>query len=138
MSTPASWIRNFVDAVTQQITPVRTAAPINCHYVQVSGTWEITIFMEPIEVVGGPEDGSVKQVPFGVRIGAILDLFQTVTDCGWQTVKAGSDDDLGAHLSVEGLYKGRQVWLRILAEVPQKLNFRQVVPAPQVTQEDLW
>lgn len=138
MSTPAVWLRDFVNSISKEVAPFGRTSPLNCHYVQEDGVWEVSVFFEPIEVWGGPEDGSVKQIPFGVKISKLLDLFQSVSSCSWQTSQLDAEDDLGAHLAIEGIYKGRSIWLRILAEVPQRLKDQPAIATTPVTHEDLW
>ena len=49
-------------------------------------------------------------------------LFDEVNQCYWQALAASPDDDLGAHLSLEGIYKEHSVWLRVLARAPEEME----------------
>jgi hypothetical protein len=138
MSEPAAWLRILADVVAKAIEPLGPSAPLGCHYVQVDGVWEITLFTEATEVLGGPEDGTVKQSKFAVRISDILDVFQSVSNCSWQAHHAGENDDLGPHLAVEGTYKGRLIWLRILAQAPERFPPRRVSPVAKLVNDDVW
>lgn len=137
MAEPAGWLRVLADVVAQAIEPFGPGAPLGCHYVQVDGVWEITLFAESTEVLGGPEDGSVKQPQFAVRISAVLDVFQSVSGCTWQAHGLGENDDLGPHLAVEGTFKGRLIWLRILAQAPQRFPPRRVSPIARMVNDDV-
>ena len=138
MSKPAAWLKVLVDVVAKAIEPLGPSAALGCHFVQIDGIWEVTLFAESVEVLGGPEDGTVKQSRFAVRIGEVLDVFQSITECNWQAHSAGAGDDLGAHLAVEGIYKGRQVWLRIPAQAPERFPPRKVTPVAKLVNDDVW
>ena len=138
MSEPAAWLRVLADVVAKAIEPLGPSAPMGCHYVKVDGVWEVTLFAESVEVLGGCEDGTIKQSRFAVRIAEVLDVFQSISECNWQAHNAGEDDDLGPHLSVEGVYKGRQVWLRIPAQSPEQFPPRKVSPVAKLVNDDVW
>ncbi|MES2792121.1 MAG: hypothetical protein V4719_21070 [Planctomycetota bacterium] len=138
MSEPAAWLRVLADVVAKAIEPIGPIAPLDCHYVQVDGFWEVTLFTEATEVLGGPEDGTVKQPRFAVRICEILDAFQSVISCTWQAHNIGENDDLGPHLAVEGTYKGRLVWLRVLSQAPRQFPRRRVSPVAKMVNDDVW
>ena len=138
MSEPAVWLRALADVVAKAIEPLGPTAPLGCHYVQVEGVWEVSLFSESTEVLGGPEDGTIKQSRFAVRVTDILDVFQSISSCTWQAHSAGPDDDLGAHLAIEGTYKGRMVWLRILGQAPRQFPPRQVSPVAKLVNDDVW
>ncbi len=140
MSQPPAWLNGLANAAAQAMEPLNSKplAPLACHYTSFEKVWEITLFREATEVVGGPEDGSVKQSPIGVRICEILDLFQSVNSCNWQAHSHGDEDDLGPHLSVDGSYKGRRVWLRILAQAPRRFPPRRVTVRNKLINDDAW
>jgi hypothetical protein len=58
---------------------------------------------------------------FSIDALAIATLFDTLNSCRWQTGLIDSDDDLGTHLSVEGIQNGEAVWLRIVSQKPQAI-----------------
>lgn len=138
MSEPAAWLQTFADSVARSIAFAESSTTFGCHFCLADGVWEVTLFAEAVEVVGGPKDGSIKKSSFGVHITEILDLFQNITSCAWQAQPMGDDDDLGPHLSVEGNYKGRNVWLRVLAEPPQSFPVRRVSQTPRLVGDDGW
>jgi len=59
---------------------------------------------------------------FSVDAFAVATLFDTLTSCRWQTGVIDSEDDLGTHLSVEGIQNGQAVWLRIVGQKPQAIS----------------
>lgn len=138
MSEPAAWLQVFADSVARAIAFANSSASFGCHFCHAEGVWEITLFAEATEVVGGPKDGSIKTTCFGVQITEVLDLFQNITSCSWQAQSMGEGDDLGPHLAVEGIYKGRNVWLRVLAEPPEHFPVRRVSQTPRLVSDDGW
>jgi hypothetical protein len=138
MSEPAAWLQTLADSVARAIAFANPGASFGCHFCRAEGIWEVTLFAEAVEVVGGAKDGSIKKASFGVHITEVLDLFQNVSSCTWQAQSMGDDDDLGPHLAVEGIYKGRNVWLRILAEPPQHFPVRRVSQTPRLVGDEGW
>jgi hypothetical protein len=138
MSEPAAWLQTFADSVARAIALAGSGTSFGCHFCRAEGIWEVTLFAEAVEVLGGPKDGSIRKAAFGVHISEILDLFQNVSSCSWQSQSMGEEDDLGSHFSVEGIYKGRSVWLRILAEPPEHFPVRRVAQAPRLVGDDGW
>lgn len=102
------------------MTPADLMAPIGCHFCLVDAQWEVTLFASKTEVVGGQKDGVLKSSPFSVDLKGICDLFSEVSSLRWQALSFGADDDLGAHLSLEGIHNGMSVWLRILSTPPKR------------------
>jgi hypothetical protein len=140
MPQPPAWLSGLADVAAKAMEPLDSELParLGCHYTKFEGVWEVTLFIESTEIIGGPEDGSIKQAPLGVRICDILNVFQSVNQCNWQTQRFGADDDLGSHLSVEGTYKGRLVWLRILAQAPHQFPARRVSRRNRLINDDAW
>jgi hypothetical protein len=138
MSEPAAWLQTLADSVARAIVFANSGTTFGCHFCRAEGVWEVTLFAEAIEVVGGAKDGAIKKSCFGVQITEILDLFQNVTSCAWQAQVMADDDDLGPHISVEGIYKGRAVWLRVLAEAPEHFPVRRVSQTARLVGDDGW
>lgn len=140
MSQPPAWLSGLADVVAKAMEPLASQElpSLGCHYAKFDGVWEITLFVESTEIIGGPDDGSIKQFPMGIRICEIMNVFQNVTECNWQSQSLGADDDLGPHLSVEGIYKGRMVWLRIPAHAPRQYPPRRVASRNRLINDDAW
>lgn len=138
MTEPDTWLQTLADCVAQSIAMIDAVSPFGCHFCFVDGVWEVTLFAEAVEVVGGPRDGAIKKSRFGVHITEILELFQNVSSCTWQAQSMGEGDDLGPHLSVEGDYQGRLVWLRVLAEPPADFPVRRVSQPRRLVGDDGW
>jgi hypothetical protein len=119
MVAPPHWLKVLGDRVASAIYPIDILPPLGCHYQLVDGVWEVTLFASQTEVIGGPRDGSRTPSRFHLDIKALLELFDEVHGCSWQSMTVDEADDLGAHVSVEGLYEQHHVWLRLPARAPE-------------------
>lgn len=120
--TVPPWLRELADAVAAQIAPADLLSPIGCHYCEVDGHWEISLFASTTEVVGGSRDGRRRQSKFTVNLMKVLGLFDEIKACHWQNRAVNRTDELGAHFSVEARYAGHLVWLRVLADAPRRFS----------------
>jgi hypothetical protein len=115
------WVRRLVDAVAEATTSINDAGELGCHVFRNQSAdadeWEITIFGEPVEMGGRLASYSTDPV-FSIDTLAIMTLFDTLISCRWQTSQIDADDDLGIHLSVEGIQNGEIVWLRVVSQKP--------------------
>ena len=111
-------------SVTALMHPVDAMAPVGCHYHREGDTWEVTIFSSMTEVIGGQQDGLRFPSCFVLDVGGIIGLFSDVEAVRWQTLRPadGDDDEVGAHLAVEGIYQGERLLLRIPAEAPERFD----------------
>ena len=96
--------------------------PIGCHYHLGPAGWEITIFAALAEIVGGPHDGQVFGTQFAIDLRALLSVFSRVDGMHWQSQSLGTEDELGAHLSIEGFYGEEPVFVRIPAISPERFE----------------
>jgi hypothetical protein len=140
VSTPPPWLRWFVNDVTRGIIDRHILAPLGCHtfHDDQTNTWEVTLFASRTEVVGGPRDGS--QIPDGLQfdVTAAIAAFDSPPQVHWQVGLVADDDELGTHLSFEGLARGHNVWLRIKEESPEWAGAGRLLHAADGTMEDLW
>ncbi len=119
------WVRQLVDAVADSATAINTDGELGCHVFHNQtddiNEWEITIFGEPVQMGGRLASYSTDPV-FSVDVLSIATLFDTLICCRWQTSPIDSDDDLGTHLSVEGIKNDESVWLRIVSQKPEAIG----------------
>lgn len=102
--------------------PVEPMAPVGCHYHRDGDLWEVTIFCSMTEVVGGEQDGLRFASCFVLDVGGIIGLFSGVDSIRWQTLPQADDDEVGAHVAIEGTYQGERLLLRIPAEAPERFE----------------
>jgi hypothetical protein len=122
MASIPEWIEELANGVASYMTPVDFLAPIGCHFCCVDGQWEITLFAAATEVVGGRKDGVKRPSNFTMDLARVFELFNEVTTFHWQALSLGTDDDLGAHVSLEGICQGQPVWLRVLSRAPRRFE----------------
>jgi len=115
-------MKPFVDRILSSMTHFGAESPVGGHVFQnIDSEWEVTLFqnsgipdrLEGIEELRGA---------MSVNMFELVRVFDSVSSCRWQTSPVGWDDDLGAHMSVEGTYQGEIIWLRITARMPSCLN----------------
>lgn len=138
MATPPEWLRELADAVAALIEPAELLAPLGCHYHCADEIWEITIFASSTEVVGGPQDGVIRKSRFTVDLARLFEIFSEVGSFHWQALSFGSPDQLGPHISLEGMYAGRQVWLRLLSSPPKGYPSGRMALVNEMAWKNVW
>ena len=68
---------------------------------------------------GGAEDRAVIVPDFSLHVQELISSFEKVTNVCWCSHSFGPHDTRGAHVSIEGVYEGHEVWLQVLAEAPE-------------------
>lgn len=140
LPTPPAWMQWFIDDVARGVLHQQQLSPLGCHYIHNSDddVWEVTLFVSRTEIAGGPHDG-LCMVPFlQVDVSAVMAAFDEHPRVCWQSGAADDDDQLGNHLSIEGVVEGRMVWLRLMAESPREFGPGRRVHASTGVIEDLW
>jgi hypothetical protein len=138
--TPPVWLRWFINDVTRGLIDRDIQGPLGCHFFHddESGTWEVTLFASCTEVVGGPRDGSI--LPHGMQfdVSAAILAFDAPPRIHWQVGRVADDDELGSHLSFEGVARGRSVWLRLKEDAPEWAGPGRLLHSADGTLEELW
>lgn len=138
MPSPPGWLKSLANSVAVQMTPVEQLSPIGCHYCQVDGIWEVTIFASKTHIVGGKMDGLMRPSKFHVDLRGVMNLLTEVREVHWQPLPMGPEDELGSHLSIEGTYDGQPVWLRILARAPKRFKPGRRAIVYELQWEEVW
>lgn len=122
MTPPPEWLSTLANMIAAHIHPFESLAPVGCHYHQGDDCWEITVFVSATEVIGGPLDGNRYGSRFRVDLKSLLEVFTEVTAVEWQAQRLDEADELGAHLSIEGLCGSQPVWVGIPAAAPARFE----------------
>ena len=122
MPSPPDWLSSFVDNVTTSITSHDDLAPLGCHFQLVDAVWEITLFAARTEVIGGPQDGKLRASPFSVDVKEVLATFSSIDKITWQAQRIDPSDELGPHISIEGVVEANPIWLRITSIAPERFG----------------
>jgi hypothetical protein len=138
MVSPPDWLASLVNAVAANIHSHDVLSPLGCHFQYVQNVWEITLFASRTEIVGGPNDGLLCNSGFNVDISALLKLITSVDAISWQTQSLDENDELGSHLSLDGTFANKKIWLRITSVAPERFGVgrRSLVNQDQI--EEIW
>jgi hypothetical protein len=110
-----AWLESLVEAVAGGMT-AQAPGPLGFRYGEEEGAWEVLVYPLPVEMVGGAHDGGVVSPGFSLDLEGLRSLFGRVDAFAWDAHGLGPDD--GPSVSIEGLYQGHEVWLRVLAFAP--------------------
>ena len=112
-----AWLDELVEAVADCLTADGPMGPLGFRYGEEEGFWELVVYPTPVELLGGAHDGAVVAPGFTLDLEGLRAAFDRVDDFGWNA--PGLHDADGPHVWVEGEYRGREVWLRVLAQCPR-------------------
>ena len=121
-SSPPAWLAELTQTVSESIIPADVLPPLGCHCFNQDGVWEVTLFAATTEVIGGERDGYRFSAEFVLDIGKLLSLFTDLTSVHWQALPHDTNDEIGAHVAIEGAYRGRSLLLRIPSHAPQRFD----------------
>ncbi|HUQ69615.1 MAG TPA: hypothetical protein VM165_08835, partial [Planctomycetaceae bacterium] len=110
------WLGDFVEGVSNAVEVSNGIGRLGVRFGEEDGFWEIHLYPEPIELVGGAIDGTVVTPGIAVDVRQIEALFDHVDAVHWDT--DGFNGTEPPFLSVEGSYSGVTIWLRLSAEAP--------------------
>lgn len=136
--TPPPWLQELANAVALQMQPWDEFPPLGCHYVEVEDQWEVTLFAAATELIGGRSDGARHPARFNANLAGISAIFSEVHRFEWQALPVATDDELGAHISLEGTYEGRAIWLRILSHAPKRFRSGRLIYIHDQVWEEIW
>ena len=119
MAQSPAWMEKLIDSVSGCMEAHNVMGPFGYRWGEEDGFWEIIVYPTPIELVGGDADGEIVSPGFSLDIKELWSNFDEVTDTSWQAYDFGVHDFDGPHISIEGVYQGHQIWLRIMSEAPE-------------------
>lgn len=138
MTQPPPWLQQLVDRLTSALNALEALPPIGCHFARHDGVWEVTLFASQTEVIGGPLDGRRTHARFQVDLQHVMAAFDRLDACFWQAQELGFEDDLGPHVSIEGLVGDEHVWLRITAFAPTRFEPGRLAYVLGQTWKEVW
>ncbi len=110
------WLGELVAHVAVNMESDGVPGPLGMQYEREDGFWQVTVYPQPVEVVGGADDGAVVNPGFILDLEELRSIFEKVVANGW---KALGGRDSGSQLFIEGVFQGREVLLSVLAEAPE-------------------
>ncbi|MHB8900034.1 MAG: hypothetical protein ACYC6Y_14900 [Thermoguttaceae bacterium] len=111
------WLDRLVNAVADATLADGPMGPLGCRYREEDDFWEVDVYPTPLELVGGATDGEVVAPPFTFDVEQLRTAFDRIEALVWQS--QGFPNDEGPRLIIEGAYRGRGVYLQVLAYAPE-------------------
>ena len=122
MATAPAWIESLVDDVACTMEVHNHMGPLGYRWLEDDDFCELVIYPTPVEVVGGAEDGAVLVPGFSLHLKGVQELFDELSDFQWYAQSMGPYDPYSPRIALEGVYRGRHVFLQILGEAPDDEN----------------
>jgi len=135
---PPKWLSVFANRLATTVDSYELLAPLACHYQEVDGTWEVSLFCGGTEIIGGEYDGEMRCSRFFLDLLDAMQLFDHLECVTWQAQPMGERDDLGPHVSIQGKIGEHPVWLRILAQAPEQFSPGRKAIVYENTLEEQW
>lgn len=112
----AVWLDHLLEVVAGCVEADSTMGPLGLRYREEESFWEVWAYPTPVELVGGAHDGEVVVPGFRLDLEALRAAFESVVAFGWDAL--GLNDPGGPHIYIEGVFRGREVLLQVLAQAP--------------------
>ena len=119
MAEAPPWLTSLVDAVGNCTEVHCACGPLAFRWGSEEDVWDVRVYYTPGEAIGGAEDGAILVPGFSLDLVALMATFEELTDACWRAHSFGPHDQEGPHISVEGVYQGHHVYLKVLAEAPE-------------------
>jgi hypothetical protein len=113
-----AWLESLVGVAAEATTFHADPGPMGLRYREDGGSWEVLVYPLPVEVVGGAHDGGLVVPGFSLDVERLRAAFARVDDLEWNAHGVCPEGG-GPCVSVEGLFRGREVWLRVFAFAPE-------------------
>ncbi len=111
------WLSALLNEVGDCIDADSPMGPLGLRYHEDDGYWEVWIYPTPVELVGGRHDGEVVVPGFTLDLKQVHESFDSVSAFHWNAI--GFNDPAGPHVTIEGVFEGREVSLHMLAYAPE-------------------
>jgi hypothetical protein len=111
------WLNTLLGEVGGCMEADSAMGPLGLRYSEEEAFWEICIYPTPVELVGGRHDGEVVVPGFSLDLDQLRESFDSVVAFHWNAL--GLNYPEGPHVSIEGVFQGREVYLQVLAYAPE-------------------
>ncbi len=118
MSQTPAWMKALVDVVSGCMEVHTVMGPLGFRWGEEDQFWEVIVYPTPIELVGGAADGELVSPGFSLNLQELWCSFDEVTDVNWCAYDFGPHDPDGPYISIEGVYQGHHVYLKVVSEAP--------------------
>ncbi len=110
------WMSSLIDVVYNCIEAHSSMGPLGFYYNQEGDFWEIIARPTSVELIGGALDGEIVITGFSLDLHELSSAFERVSAINWRAHSFGPYDLDGPHISIEGIYQGHNVFLRVLSD----------------------
>ena len=111
------WLNTLLEEIGGCMEADSPMGPLGLRYREEEGFWEVWLYPTPVELVGGRHDGEVVVPGFSLDLEQLCDCFESVVEFHWNAL--GLNYPEGPHVSVEGVFHGREIYLQVLAYAPE-------------------
>ena len=118
MSQVPTWIEDLVEIISAHIEAHNEMGPLGFRWLEEDQFWEVIIYPTPVELIGGAVDGELVAPGFSLDLWALPSVFDEVIDVIWRAHSFGPLDPDGPYISIEGVFQGHHLCLRVLSEAP--------------------
>lgn len=115
----ADWLEDLIATIGDCLTAHSPMGPLGWYAYEEGSMTELVIYPKAVMFVGGEMDGELGVPGFSFDVQTLLTSLERVDAVQWNSQGMGPHDEEGARLSIEGIYQGHDVWIRILAEAPE-------------------
>ena len=140
MTSTPQWLTELANEALASVLAIDLLAPVGCHHYhnKAIDEWEVSLFASTTEIVGGQRDGERCSSKFLLDLKSLVQIFDSVQNLHWQALSLDSDDELGPHISLEGIYRGHKVWLRVLSTAPERFQSGRRASVYSLRLEEIW
>lgn len=110
------WAHTLMEEISGCMEAISPMGPLGCRYRNDDGFVELMVYPTPVELVGGPDDGSLVDPDFRLDLSQLLPAFDEVRHLSWNAL--GLNEEGGPHVSLEGKSRGQDVFLQVFARAP--------------------
>jgi hypothetical protein len=111
------WLEDLIEAVAGCMEVDEPMGSLGYRWHDEDGDfWEIDLYPTPIELVGGAVDGAIVDPGYSLDLAALQEVFERIDALYWNT--HGYHGSEPPFVSLEGIYEGREVYLRVLSAAP--------------------
>lgn len=107
------WVSELVLAVRESADSNDSLSPLGAHLQKTEGGWDVIVFPEWVELVGGPADGAVVSLGFTIDVRRLQLFFDRIDSIGWSARGCFVEEP---SLMVKGVRDGIEICLRVLDE----------------------
>jgi len=111
------WLDTLLEEIGGCLEAESLMGPLGVRYREEEGCWELWVYPTPVEVVGGRHDGEVVVPGFSLDLELLRACFDSVVAVHWNAL--GLNCPEGPHVALDGIFQGREIYLQVLACVPE-------------------